>query len=329
MPWLSENRDEEKFRLLLWEIHQFKLNACAPFFIALPYAFNAIGITPGQKLTDEWHAFTHILTGIGKQSVQPFLNLEDAGPRLIFYSELIAETTAATLSLIADLMGEDQSIVLQKHRIIGFMKTISDLIFSARALCPDKIDDRIIINRLLAGLAILYAEIMMHYPTLVEPLLLKVSKTEVRNILKTTSHPDENTGLLYHALSERYYPRSFETPALTPAAEPLQEQDNAFASPVAAGTHPETDIDIVKEVLSIQEELSGLKQAVTVAINKKDSLPATPDKMIGSAEVCRLLHISKSTLKAHREKKIFRYYKIGSRYYYSAMEINDLMKLRK
>jgi len=329
MPWLSENQDEDKFRLLLWKINQLRINASMPFLIALPYAFKEAGITPGQKLTDEWHSFTRISSGPGRKAIQPFLNLEDISPRVCFYSELIVETTAATLALIANLMGEDQSIVLQKHRIMGFMKTISDLIFSARALCPDKIDDGIIINRLLAGLAILYAEIMMHYPTLVEPLLLKVSKSEVRNILKTTSHPDENTRLLYHALYDWYFPQNTPPQSLPPAAEPLQEQDHATASPVAAGTQPETDIDIVKEVLSIQEELSGLKQAVTVAINKKDSLPAAPNKMIGSAEVCRLLHISKSTLKAQREKKVFSYAKIGSRYYYSAKEINDLMKLRK
>ena len=88
----------------------------------------------------------------------------------------------------------------------------------------------------------------------------------------------------------------------------------------------EGDIEIFKEMLSIQQELSGLKEAVTNAVNKKDSLPSETDKRIGSAEVCRLLHISKSTLKAYREKKVFSYVKIGSRYNYSAKEINDLMK---
>lgn len=326
MPWLTENQDEKKFRLLLWKIYQCRLNACMPFLTALPYAFKEVGIVPGQKLTDEWHSFTRISTEPGKKSVQPFLSLEDSSPRISFYSVLIAETTAATLSLIANLMTEDQSIDLQKHRIMGFMKTLSDLIFSARALCPGKTDDGIIINRLLAGLAILYAEIMMHYPTLVETLLLKVSKTDVRNILQSTLHMDDNTRLLYMELSDRYYPHITEMQGFPQAAERQQEQVLSTASPFAANAQPETDIEIFKEMLSIQQELSGLKEAVTNAVNKKDSLPSETDKRIGSAEVCRLLHISKSTLKAYREKKVFSYVKIGSRFNYSAKEINDLMK---
>ena len=329
MPWLTENQDEEKFRLLLRKINHKDAAVFAPFFIALPDAFNQIGIDTGPRLRDEWTSFSQILTPVGLQVIQPFLNLGDTDPKLVFYTSLIANTTAASVSHTVNLMAENKTDTLRKHRITDLMKAISDLIFSARNFNPGNNTDRVIMSRLLAGLAIVYNEIMMRFPDSVEPSVLKISKTDIRNIVQTTSHKDKVTRLLFHTISDRYYPITIKQQAFPVVAAPEQDQNHSIPGFASTNLYPDADLDMLREMANLQEEISGIKAAVIVALKKKVSLPQEPDSRIGSAEVCRLLHISKSTLKTYREKKLFSSNKIGSRYNYSLNEINELLTLRK
>lgn len=327
MPWLSENQDHEKFRLMLRKLSSVKPRASGPFFTALPAALGDMGIHSEKKLTDEWLLLSKTKECPEIKAIRSFLQLPDDNPKLIFYTSLIAHTVIACISFLTDSMDEGQTPELRKHRIINFMKAGSDMIIKTRALNPTEDDDRIIIIRLLAGLAVLYAETLERYPEAIEPTILKISKAGIKNILHSTNNMDENTRALYIELAGRYFPIAGEQPLIQPPSVSGKESIRTITS--MAGTDQYTDTELLEEMLKMQEEISGFKADLNEGVKKKTPLPEPEDKRIGSAEVCSLLGISKSTLMEHRKKNLYKFTKIGSRYYYSYNEIKEKLKFKK
>jgi hypothetical protein len=327
MPWLEENQDPEKFRLILRNLAAYKPKNSAEFIGYLAGVYTDMGISPGQDLIDEWGFLVitpwHPLTpGI----IDPFLQLQDNNPRLTFYTQLIAHSMAVLFTLITIHIAESENETLQKHRVMGYMKGLSMMISSAWEIQPAGLVDQAIISRLLAGSSMLFAEVWNRFNKFIEPLMLRVNKTDIRNIFAGSSHEDENTRALYAALEEKYFPVSVQSSAISHSEAQNQSDTDK--------TIPDTDqIDnkiIMDEVAKTREDITALKEALAGANQKKKELQQeAEDRRIGSAEVCKLLNISKSTLKAHRDKGLYSYTNVGSRYYYSFNEINGKLKYKR
>ena len=330
MPWLEENKDQEKFRLILRKMSPMHNGEHGSFFHALISAFSGMGIRSGRILTDEFNLLSQVyVTPEIKDSSSPFNNLDDDNPKIIFYTSLISHSVPAYLSYLQNAVTADQSTSLRKHSMMGVMKTISDMIIQTRALSPAGSADRIIINRLLAGLTVLFSETVKLYPHEYEPLMLRISNADIRNFITGTENDDKNNGTLFSLLAAKYFPLKDSNPATPLPALPAEQQKGTLLQQNEPSCQQNPDEDILNEVAQIKEDLSGLVNAVKGAIKKKEVQPDTDDRLIGSSEVCKLLHISKSTLKAHRDKKLYSFTKIGSRYLYSAKEINEILRLNK
>lgn len=327
MPWLEENQDPEKFRLILRNLATWKPKNSGEFLSFLAAVFMDMGISPGQELIDEWGFFVitpwHPLTpGI----ISPFLQLPDNNPKLTFYTNLIAHSMEVLFTLITIQIAESESETLQKHRVMGYMKGLSMMISSSGEIQPTGLVDQAIMSRLLAASSMLFAEAWNRFNNFIEPSMLSINITDIRNIFVGTMHEDENTRALFKTLAEKYFADFIQTPVLSALA--AQKQTDSLQS--------EPDVDridnkiIMDVVAKTREDITALKEALAGASQKKkEQQPIEEDRRIGSAEVCAMLNISKSTLMSHRDKGHYSFTKIGSRYYYSFNEINGKLKYQK
>jgi len=202
MPWLEENKDQEKFTLILRKMSPMQNGEHGSFFHALISAFSGMGIRSGRKLTDELNLLSQVyVTPEIKDSSSPFNNLDDDNPKIIFYTSLISHSVTAYLSYIQNAVTADQSTSLRKHSIMGVMKTISDMIIQTRALNPAGSSDRIITNRLLVVLAVLFSETVKLFPDDYEPMMLRVSNSVAKNIITITSNDDTKPGTIFNSLT--------------------------------------------------------------------------------------------------------------------------------
>lgn len=327
MPWLEENQDPEKFRLILRNLATWKPKNSGEFFGFLADVFMDMRINPGQELIDEWGILVFIpWHPLSQGIINPFLQLPDHNPKLTFYTSLIAHSMAALFTLITIQIAESESETQQKYRIMGYMKGLSMMISSTGEIHPAGVVDQAIISRLLAASSILFAEAWNRFNEFIEPSMLLINKTAIRSIFVDTNHEEENTSALFNTLAEKYFPLSVRSSAIS-QREALKQTDASQSTP---DIHQIDNKIIMDEVAKTREDIMALKEALAgVSQKKKELQPIAEDRKIGSAEVCKLLNISKSTLMEHRKKKIYSCIKIGSRYYYSAREIDEILKLKK
>ena len=330
MPWLDENQEMEKFRIILRKMAPLQSGDTGLFFVHLPIALKDMGVNPGQKLIDEWEMFSkipwHPLT---PGFISPFIHPADTNSKLIFYTHLIAHSMAAIFSLILIHITESMNETLQKHRIMTFMKGLSVMVNSAGAMHPAAEVDAIIIKRLLAGSAMLLTEAWNRFPDFFEPSALRINKSDIRNLFVGTPCNDENTLAMYSILADRYFPVIHTKPANAP--DSCNEKAPKDITPSQnENENQQVDFnDVLGEITKTWEEISSMKRDLMGITKKKEILPQPEDQLIGSAEVCKRLHISKSTLKVHRDQKLYSYTKIGSRFLYSSIEINKILELGK
>ena len=330
MPWLKDNQDQEKFRLLLRKMAPIQNGESGSFFHALNSAFREMGIRAGHKLTEELNMLAQIQVAPEIVDITgTFIQTDDTNPKIIFYTSLTIHSLSASLSQIQKAVTINQSTSFRKHGIIGLMKTISDMIIQTQSLNPESSTDRIIINRLLAGLAVLFSETKKLFPHDYDPVFIRVSNADIKNILTSTVNEDKNTGTLFSSLAEKYFPLSVMKPDTSITTLPTEDQKRTVLQHNEPVTEQNPDTELLKEATKIKDELTNLKMNLSGIIEKQKNQPDTNDRHIGSAEVCELLHISKSTLQAHRQKGLYAFTKIGSRYLYSAKEINEILRLNK
>jgi excisionase family DNA binding protein len=326
MPWLPENQDEEKFRFLLHNLAPVLAKEYSLFFTGLPVACHHIRIKTGRKLVAEWALFTALTNQVPLLPVHSFVNTDDTNPKLVFYNFLLENTVSACYSFMVNLMAEDQSDTLRKHRIMNWMKAISDMIVNTQILRPEQQTDMIICRRLLAGLCALYAGIMNCFHEIIEPWILKICMADIKSILHKTSNDDEYTQSLYTSLAGYYFPASV---VQAPQAGGQPQVAPAMLTPGTDKVLP-VEYDLVKLIGEINSDVTGLKEVMSTAFKKqKESLTVPEDRLIGSAEVCAKLGISKPTLQSYREKKHLSFTRIGSRYLYSANEVDAMLKVNK
>jgi hypothetical protein len=300
------------------------------FFRSLNSAFREMGIRAGHKLTEELKMLTQIHVAPEIVDItSTFIQTDDTNPKIIFYTSLITHSLSASLSQIQKVVIINQSTSFRKHGIFGLMKTISDMITQTLSLNPESSTDRIIINRLLAGLTILFSETVKLFPHDYDPVFIRVCNADIKNILTCTVNEDKNTETLFSSLAEKYFPMSERKPEISVTTLPAEDQKRTVLQHNEPVSQQNPDAFIFNEVMQMQEILSGLKKDVSGIKEKQKIQPDTNDRRIGSAEVCELLHISKSTLQAHRQKGLYSFTKIGSRYLYSAKEINEILRLNK
>ena len=330
MPWLKDNQDQEKFRLLLRKMAPIQNGESGSFFRALNSAFREMGIRAGHKLTEELNILSQIHVTPEMENISgPFILTDDKSPKTIFYTSLTKHSLSAYLSQIQNTVAVNHSASIRRHGIMGLMKTISDMIIQTQSLNPESSTDRIIINRLLAGLSVLFSETVKLFPHDYDPVFIRVSNADIKNILTSTVNEDKNTETLFSSLAEKYFPMSERKPETSITTNPAEDQKRNVMQQNDTISQQNPDSDLLNEVAQMQEELSGLVKGVKGILKKQEIQPETTDKRIGSAEVCELLHISKSTLQAHRQKGLYSFTKIGSRYLYSAKEINEILRLNK
>jgi hypothetical protein len=330
MPWLDENQDLEKFMLILRRLSTVKNGQAGQFFETLPKVFSEMGINAGEKLTAEWELFAKITDHPNTPGIiNPFLLLPDDNPKLLFYTSLITQNLTACFALFANSIAETNSVDLQKHRVMSSMKMICDLIIRTRELHPAGEADQAIIKRLLAGLAVLFLETSKRFPDLIEPSMLRISKSDIRSILMKTVNSDENTRALFTELSGRYFPVSGEQPKIVTSAFEGEEHKHPQENKSEADLEQSVIKTVLEEVEKTRVEISAMKQALAEAGKKRQPGTEIEDRRIGAAEACAILNISKSTLKAHRDNGDYSFTRIGSRYYYSLNEINGKMKMKK
>jgi hypothetical protein len=330
MPWLKDNQDQEKFRLLLRKMAPIQNGESGSFFRALNSAFREMGIRAGHKLTEELNMLSQIHVTPEIEDISgTFIQTDDTCPKIIFYTSLIKHSLSAYLSQIQNTVSVNHSASFRRHGIMGLMKTISDMIIHTQSLNSESSTDRIIINRLLAGLTVLFSETKKLFPHDYDPVFIRVSNADIKIILTTTVNEDNNTETLFSSLAEKYFLMSEMKPDTAITTLPAEDQKRTVLQQNEPVSQQNPDALIFNEVLQMQEILSGLKKDVSGIKEKRKNQPDTNDRRIGSAEVCMLLHISKSTLQAHREKGLYSFTKIGSRYLYSAKEINEILRLNK
>ncbi len=319
MPWLEENRDEKKFRLLLQHLHQPP--DAATYFAQLIIAFHELDIHLKGNLLLEWKELSEVKSlKHYPDTVQPFLSYLSNQPRLNFYYLLTGNALKSYLAVIQNNMEQIQEVMLKKHYCMQVMKAISERMTQLIALRINDKDDRSIVLRALVALALLFTITAGQYGNFIEPAFLRIQEADLKNIYKSTIEVDESTQQLITALKHHYLPPEALTEKIPenkyPTKNSLMRREEK--------EHGLTEKYLIEMLMSMAGEIKQLKN-ISLALSQLREKKEQPDQKIGSGEVCKLLHISKGTLKNYRDKKIISFTKFGAKYLYSSKEIEGML----
>jgi len=339
MPWLAENNDQQKFKMILKQLHLSECSRPELYFKQLAVIFG--DLRPGLKaiLKEEWKMFSTL-----KTNSHPFfvLNFDRAAtpetPKSAFYSLLIVMSINACSALFEDRMKNTESDSLSLYivkKTINHCQDILERILKITNTDPENVK---IMTRLFIGLQsftmrvqefsaetdatdltpFVYCEVQdsVIYRSIAEELKAQISQLSNNKNLgdKTTTQGFENAEQI-HVLFNEF----------------RQLIGNIYQISVEKENRKTTDTSIANELLEMGQDISDLKTTIAMIPkrNKQNTTTEQGDRLLKASEVLNLLGITKSTLHAMRKKGQIPATPIGSQYKYKESDIQRMLKTRK
>jgi len=336
MPWLSENSDPDKFKILLKKIKAAEIKDHWKFFGSLQQAMIEMGIPINDNLNSEWKVLSNY-TPEQDNIFYPncFIEMEDSDPKTAFYSLLIGFSLSALFSWIDKLIHENESETFRKYLIMKTLKKVEILLLQNQpAFQPNDINYSII-SRLKIGLAATHIEISKRYAAHVDFTMLRLKKDNLPGFFDLPEETDEQTKKLSQQFRKKYAGFQKEDEAVQSATQQTiiecsntvkVSENNAPAMALHPALHPHLEIanDIAKDINDLK---SILARYFKLMAEKKQS---ESEDRIGTTEVCQLLGRNKTTIKSYRDKGYLKSWQQspGGKIEYSKEEVVRLKKLR-
>ncbi len=324
MPWLMENRRQEKFESVIRQAGSGFYGDYRIFFISVGLYFKKLHPVSSKKVIRELEHLSNVsATPLGKEMAQVFATRPVQNYREHFYNAI----TGMCLGAYHD------SLVLFFRKCEGpetkafyLEKLFADLHSILLIPLPEKIENReeekIVIHVKLA-LAILF-QIVLKKHRITGNGMLRYFDThgwlkETREKLQFGSLTDELL-MNFDSFTENSRPKVQE-----------KAMDGRGKREDLADMEFETGDNVqIQEILKdLQQEFSEVKQGFeNMAVNKQlpEKKVVPSEKWMTGSEVCEYLRISKSTLQRRRGSGKIKFSKLAGKYRYEVNYIRQLLR---
>jgi len=334
MPWLTENSDPDKYKILNRLLLHKKIQNSSQFFKSLPEIMNSMGIPANNALSGEWEMFSDILVDRDvKTYFDTFICEGNKKNKIEFYLKLSGYAGMAFLQWIVIQITGNSSHTFRQYLLMKALRKIESLL-QRDPMAPFAIEvDQQIIFGINTVLVVLYLEICNRYPEHIEPRSLKFSKSIIKNFLVVQSAMDESIKRIASVLMKKYFDDTIPTDEKTEspvspeshgilAKNFLNPQPADLPLPIELLPHLEISQEISKTIIELKANLKLLTSKHKA--QKKPELPVH----IGTSETCTLLDLNKTTLKSYRDRGILSYSqpKFKGKIMYDK---NEVLKLRE
>lgn len=319
MPWLEENNRDEKYEVPPYYPLVGKTEGFPSFFKQLETWQNEqypLFAAQVQEEIKQLSALTLLPDEL--KPVEPFLQLPCTGLKTKFYNMLTGYSLAGYWCMIRRLIDREKGKQLAAYHLSDINHRILSLL---KLPAPEKglqKSDRLIFYRVKAALAVLYDKTKLRYPGDSHGVLFLSAKDiilEQLESLETEPSVRDNLCTLMDNLTAPVPDK--------PQAMPLNK-----TTPENAGEVPRSDDDLFQMARGLETEMGEFKEVITQlaeAKNKPTGKTSVRIKMLGSGDVCRILNISKSTLKRYRDTGKIPFKKLGGKFLYSEEAISELL----
>jgi excisionase family DNA binding protein len=317
MPWLPENSDSLRYRVLLTDL----TNDNHHYFHSLLTAYKKRKIIPPPLLKKEWELFSHI--SLNQRATDIFKSLMPrrvSGTKIFFYYELNFYALLYSESLFILLM-DKATDTLSRYLVNQWLKIIADLRQHIRQIYQtiSQYDDTVILFFTDTALKVLEIEIQQLYEKYCPPALLIQSFNE----LKPRTDALEQDETIIHAVDEWF--KDIYLTQFTGPDKPLKTTVSLSSSQTESDhswealTKRQTNASRVRQ----QEEESAPPAA------EKEPRTDTDDMVIGSSEVRKILGIGKTKLWQMCTSGEIPHFRIGRLYRFNKSEILAFRKRLK
>lgn len=338
MPWLTENNDQQKFKIILKQLHLAECSRPEQFFKQLPVIFGDVHFSLKAILKEEWKLFSTL-----KTSGHPFfvLNLfrptTPETPKSAFYSLLIVMSINACSALFDDRMKNTESDSLSLYivnKTINHCQDILERILKITNTDPDNVK---IMTRLFIGLQSFTMRVHEFSAETDDNGLQPLVFCQVQDSVIYRAIAEELKTQIQHLSNDNHQDVKTITQGFENAEqihvlfkEFRQLIDNIYQISVEKETRKNSDTFVANELLGMGEDIRQLKNTLSMITdrNKQNTINEQDDILLKAAEVQKLLGISKGTLHAMRKKGQISATKIGSQHKYSRDEVHRLLKTR-
>ena len=316
MPWLPDNRRQEKFESLLFALRPAAETSYSRFFRNLLPALKNTNSAVSGGFTEEVRQLSGMNGSFDPASLaSSFVQLPAGSPRELFYHALIGFALEGYRNWLETALPEKDG------EISAYVVTrTTDRLQSALQL---PVPNELTAERELRLLYLVKVALAALFSTMLEKRtkhyrgittvhqVIESTKLELNQCQLPGNERDELLRLLENLLSagktesvssdiNRQPQKRLEQEMIKP--EPAHAEDNRLKE-LAAGW---------------KEDVSEVKNAIArmMAENEAHQNEKEPEKMLGSGKVMELLGISKSSLSRYRETGIIPYRKIGGKFLY-------------
>lgn len=309
MPWLPENSDPLRYRVLLTDLTEDNHH----YFRALLAAYKKRKIILPLLLKKEWELFSHI--PLNQRATDIFRSLTPrrvSVTKIFFYYELNFYALLYSESLFILLM-DKATDTFSRYLVNQWLKIIADLRQRIRQIYQtiSQYDDTVILFFTDTALKVLEIEIQQLYEKYCPPVLLMQSFNE----LKPRTDALEQDETILHAVDEW-----FKDVYLTQFTGP-----NKLTKTTASLSSSQTESDHSWEALMKMQinayRIRQQEEESAPPAAEKEPRTDTEDIVIGSSEVRKILGIGKTKLLQMCNSGDIPNFRIGRVYKFNKSEI--------
>jgi excisionase family DNA binding protein len=324
MPWLKENRRQEKFESVIRMAGTAFHGDYMAFFRAIGNTFKMFHFDIPKRINTELVLLeTATLTPLGKRMIQTFVNQPVLNYREHYYNVLTGMSLGAYHDLPEQFLRQCEGPEIKAFYLEKLLADIHSMLLIP---LPGKFEfpeEEKIAFRVKLALAILYRLLQKKQGKIENSMLLYF---DARGWLKITLEQMESVGLKEELLKiydrfagEKKSPEQDMLPGAAEIEAALQEKVQDLNSR-----------DLIPDALKeLQQELSEIKQAFENYRGNKQIQNRNDDgsdKWLTGNEVCEILRISKSTLKRKRDSNELEFSRLGNKIRYEEKYIRQMMR---
>ena len=324
MPWLKENRRQEKFESVIRKAGDAFHGDYKTFFDAVANSFKIFHVDAPKKINTELELLsTATLTALGKRLIETFVNQPVLNYREHFYNVITGMSLGAYHDLTEHYLRKCEGPEIKAFYLEKLLADIHSILLLPLPGEFETPEEEKIAVRIKLALAIFYTLLQKKQVKIENSMLLYFdARSWLMKILEQMESVDIKEELLSifdHFAGEKKSPEQDNLPGAAVIESGFNEkvQDLNFQ-------------DLISDVMiEFKQDLSEIKQAFENYRENREIQNRNDggsEKWLTSPEVCHLLRISKSTLQRWRKSTKVNSFKLAGKYRYLEQDIQNLMR---
>lgn len=324
MPWLKENRRQEKFESVIRKAGPEFHGDYKAFFNAIDNSFKMFYVDAPKKINAELELLaTATLTPLGKRLIETFVNQPVLNYREHFYSMITGMSLGAYHDLTEHFLRKCEGPEIKAFYLEKLLADIHSILLLPLPERFETPEEEKIAVRIKLALAIFYTLLLKKQGKIENSMLLYFdARSWLMKILEQMESVDIKEELLSifdRFAGEKKSPKQDKLPGAAAI-------ESGFNEKVQDINSRDLIPDMVKE---LQHDLSEIKQAFENYRENREIQNRNDEgsvKWLTGKEVCDILRISKSTLKRKRDSNELEFSRLGNKIRYEEKYIRQMMK---